>query len=67
MSSAIERIVNNIQSRRKALSIDKLSKACDLPASTITKILRKEVQDVRISTLESLAKGLKCSVEDLLQ
>lgn len=64
---AIDRIVKNIQKHRAGLSVDKLSKACELPASTITKILRKEVKDVRISTLEALAKGLKCSVGELLE
>ncbi len=65
--STIDRIVNNIETRRGDLSVDKLSKQCNLPASTIIKILRKEVKDVRVSTLEALAKGLSCSVSDLLQ
>ncbi|MSR89299.1 MAG: XRE family transcriptional regulator [Candidatus Margulisbacteria bacterium] len=65
--SVIDRIVKNVERRRGELSVDKLSKLCDIPASTIIKILRKEVKDVRISTLEALAKGLSCSVDDLLK
>jgi len=65
----IDRIVRNIDERRVSqnLTVDKLSKIADIPLSTITKIRSKLVKDVRITTLEALAKALKCSVDDLIK
>ena len=63
----IDRIAKNIEAKRDDLSIDKLSKKADIPASTIIKVLRKEVKDVRVSTLEALAKAFNCKVDDLLK
>ena len=63
----IDKIVENVEKRRKGLSIDKLGKIANLPSSTIIKILRKDVRDVRISTLAALAKALNCTVNDLIE
>ena len=65
----IDFIVKNIDEKRKklGLSVDALSKKANIPFSTLTKIRLKEVQDVRISTLSAIAKGLECSVDDLLK
>ena len=65
----IDLIVKNIEKKRKemSLSVDALSKKADISFSTLTKIRLKEVKDVRISTLSAIAKGLECTVDDLLK
>ena len=63
----VKNIAKNIDLRRKDTSIDKLSKLADIPASTIMKIRREEVSDVKISTLYALAKAFNCKVDDLLK
>ena len=63
----IDKIVKNINNLRGETSVDKLSRASDVPTATIWKILRKEVNDVRVSTLIGLAKALKCKLDDLVK
>jgi DNA-binding Xre family transcriptional regulator len=65
--STVDNVARNIEKRRKDISIDKLSKMADIPASTIMKIRRKEVKDIKISTLTALAKAFKCTVDDLIK
>ncbi|MEK7298752.1 MAG: helix-turn-helix transcriptional regulator [Candidatus Margulisiibacteriota bacterium] len=64
----IDRIVKNIEIRRKklGLSVDRLVKKSDVPYPTVAKIRYKKVTDVRISTLLALATALECSVDELL-
>lgn len=63
----IERIANNIEKRRKGISVDKLSKMADIPFTTLMNIKRLQVKDVRVSTLLAIAKALKCSLDDLVK
>lgn len=63
----IENIAKNIEQKRQNLSVDKLSKKADIPSATIWKILRKEVADVKVSTLIALANALECSIDDLIK
>ena len=63
----VPNIAKNINKYRKDLSIEKVSRLADIPASTIWKIIRKEVRDVKVSTLLALGKAFNCSVDDLLK
>jgi len=63
----IDIIASNIEKRRGGISIDKLSKLADIPFTTLMNIKRKQVKDVRASTLLAIAKALNCNVDDLLK
>ncbi|MEK7298334.1 MAG: helix-turn-helix transcriptional regulator [Candidatus Margulisiibacteriota bacterium] len=62
----IDHIAGNIEKRRGKMSIDKLSKKADIPFTTLMNIKRKQVQDVRASTLIAIAKALGCSLDELV-
>ncbi|MFC1617117.1 helix-turn-helix domain-containing protein [Candidatus Margulisiibacteriota bacterium] len=63
----IEKIANNIEKRRGSTSVDKLSKLANIPFTTLMNIKRKQVNDVRVSTLLAIANALKCKMDDLVQ
>ena len=44
-----------------------LAEASGLSTTTITKLMKGEHVDLKISTLEKIAKFLKCSVKDILE
>ena len=44
-----------------------LAEASGLSTTTITKLMKGEHVDLKLSTLEKIAKFLKCSVKDILE
>lgn len=44
-----------------------LAEASGLSTTTITKLMKGEHVDLKLSTLEKIAKFLKCNVKDILE
>ncbi len=64
----IDKIARNIKKYRKGLSLAKLSEKADVPVKTIENIYYKlSSRDVRVSTLQKIAKALGVTTDDLLR
>ena len=63
----IDKIAGNIEKHRKGITYDRLSKMADIPLSTLMNIKRKQINDVRMSTMMAIANALKCTTDDLVK
>jgi transcriptional regulator with XRE-family HTH domain len=67
MNNIAEMIAKNIRKYRKGMSIERLAKKADLPASTIANIYYPRRKDPRISTVIAIAKALGVSIDKLVK
>lgn len=68
----VENVAKNIEKFRGAtkankISIDALSKKAELPVATINNIRMGHTSDIKVSTLNALAKALGCTMDDLIK
>jgi DNA-binding Xre family transcriptional regulator len=62
----IDKIVMTIDKKRAEYgwSVDKTAREADIPFSTLNSIRQKKVKDVTFTTIISLAKAFKCSIDE---
>ncbi|MFH1542718.1 MAG: helix-turn-helix transcriptional regulator [bacterium] len=64
----IDKIAKNIKRLKGNKSFKELSEKAAVPYRTLEKIVfTKEINEPKVSTLNKLAKALKCKVDDLIK